>query len=103
MTSIAKKQAVSGVPKSAEKSALMPHITASPMSCSLTPKSSPMRLPILPPSCSAAPSRPAEPPNRCVIVVPTKMSGAVEPGMEVGAWMASSTPFVSVGCMPRSR
>ena len=38
------------------------------------------KLPTLPPICSAAPSRPAEPPNKCVITEETKMSGPTRTG-----------------------
>ena len=51
MTSSAKIVAVSGVPNRAENTALMPQSVA------------------MPPICSAAPSRPALPPNRCVMTV----------------------------------
>ena len=76
MTSIAKIAAVSGVPNSAENRPLMPHITAIGRSLSFSLISLPKKLPMQPPSCKAAPSRPAEPPKRWVITVDMKITGA---------------------------
>ena len=63
--------------KSAENAALMPHIIMICLSFSSKPNSLPRPFPMLPPSCSAAPSRPAEPPNRWGISVEIKMRGAI--------------------------
>ena len=39
-----------------------------------------IKLPTLPPICSAAPSRPADPPNKCVITEEMKISGPIRTG-----------------------
>ncbi len=93
-TSMEKIAAAIGVPKSAENAALMPHIIMICLSFSSKPNSLPRPFPMLPPSCSAAPSRPAEPPNRWVISVEIKMSGAIRNGILSPEWMAESTRFV---------
>ena len=75
-TSKVKMVAASGVPKTAENAPAIPHIVIKRQSrCSS--RSALPRLPDTePPSSSAAPSRPLEPPNRCVMTVDTKISGA---------------------------
>ena len=59
--------------ESAANTALIPHIITRLESFSSSFKSSPDFAPMLPPSCKAAPSRPAEPPVRWVSTVPRKM------------------------------
>ena len=59
-----KTAAAAGVPKSAEKTALIPAITIMRISLFLNLNISPILCPKLPPSCNAAPSLPAEPPTR---------------------------------------
>ena len=86
-TSITNTVAVSGVPNSAANSAPMPTIVSVRRSSSLSFNKRPMSLPRLPPSCSAAPSRPAEPPSRCVRKVATKISGAIATGTAVRSCM----------------
>ena len=56
---------------------LMPHMTAIFLSFSSNFSHFPIWVPMLPPICSAAPSRPAEPPPKCVRSVPAKTAGAV--------------------------
>ena len=68
--------AASGVPKSAVNSALMPHRTMRFMFRSSRRSRRPMAAESAPPICSAAPSRPALPPVRCVSAVPAKISAA---------------------------
>ncbi len=80
MTSMEKTVAVSGVPNNAEKPALMPHIIISLRSYSSSFSTLPSVPPMLPPSCSAAPSRPAEPPQACVSTVAAVISGAMRSG-----------------------
>ena len=77
ITSIAKITEVSGVPKSAAKPAAMPHIVIKRQSRFSKRSALPSCPDTLPPSSRAAPSRPLDPPNRCVATVETKMSGAV--------------------------
>ena len=76
-TSSVKIVAASGVPKMAENAPAMPHIVIKRQSrfskCSALPSCPDT----LPPSSRAAPSRPLDPPNRCVATVEKKMSGAV--------------------------
>ena len=55
-----------GVPKRAEKQALIPHIIIILVSLSSKCNILAIKLPKEPPTCRAAPSRPAEPPQRCV-------------------------------------
>ena len=62
--SMEKIAAAIGVPNSALNAALMPHIIMTCLSFSSNLNTLPIELPMLPPICSAAPSRPAEPPNR---------------------------------------
>ena len=63
-TSKEKTAAATGVPKSAEKQALIPHIIAIFVSFSSYFATFARKLPREPPICKAAPSLPAEPPNR---------------------------------------
>ena len=76
MTSIANTLAASGVPNRAAKPAAMPHMVIVRESRSSSRIQWPILPEIAPPSCSAAPSRPAEPPHRCVSTEVTKMLGA---------------------------
>ena len=93
-TSTAKTQAAIGVPNTAANTALMPHIVRMCRSCSLRRNSLPKSVATLPPSCSAAPSRPAEPPNRCVMTVPRKIAGASRMETPFSARTLSNTSFV---------
>ncbi len=95
-TSREKMAAAMGVPNRAEKAALMLHMVMMFLSFSSKPTRLPMALPMLPPSCSAAPSRPAEPPSRWVIRVERKISGAMRRGSRWPEWMEESTRFVPV-------
>ena len=72
---MAKQAAASGVPNRAEKNAAMPLMVAVRRSWSLSRSRVPRFQPMLPPICSAAPSRPAEPPHRWVSTVPRKIAG----------------------------
>ena len=65
--------AVTGVPNIAEKQALIPHMVIIFLSSSSNFRICPNCEPILPPIWSAAPSRPLEPPRRCVITDEIKM------------------------------
>ena len=76
MTSIANTLAARGVPNRAAKPAAMPHMVIVRESRSSSRIQWPMLPDIAPPSCSAAPSRPAEPPHRWVSTEVTKMLGA---------------------------
>ena len=69
-----------GVPKRAAKAALMPASITIFLSLSVRCITRANHPPRLAPNCSAAPSRPEEPPNKCVIAVDIKMSGAILPG-----------------------
>ena len=80
---MAKKAAAIGVPKSAAKAAAMPLIKMIFLSFTLKWKISPSFLPMLPPICSAAPSRPTEPPHRIVIMVELKISSAIRNGIVI--------------------
>ena len=75
MTAMAKTVAASGVPNRAEKKAAIPASVAVRMSRSSRCSSFPTSKPMVPPICSAAPSRPAEPPTRWVSRVDRKMEG----------------------------
>ena len=59
----------------AENTAAIPLITKIGCSSSRIFTALPTPSAILPPSCNAAPSLPAEPPKRCVIIVPIKIAG----------------------------
>ena len=54
------------------------------------------KLPSEPPTCSAAPSRPAEPPQRCVSRVERIINGATCTGTSSLDWIAVMTRFVPV-------
>ena len=97
LISIESTVAASGVPNSAEKAALMPHMMVRRRSSFRKCSSCPSPCPSEPPTCSAAPSRPAEPPKRCVSTVDTMMSGAIFTGTRSLSRMASSTRFVPRG------
>ena len=84
-TSMEKTAAAMGVPNRAEKAALIPHIIMTRLSFSSIRKTFPRKFPMLPPSCRAAPSRPAEPPNRWVRIVAVKIRGAVLRGISRSA------------------
>ncbi len=75
--------AASGVPNRAEKEADMPTIIERrlALSADVIFSFSARKFPRLPPICKAAPSRPEEPPNRCVMTVDTKISGAIRNGI----------------------
>ena len=94
--SIGRIAAAIGVPNKAENAALIPHMIMTCLSLSSKRNSFPKAFPILPPICNAAPSRPAEPPNRCVINVDTKIRGAIRSGNSSSEWMAEMTRFVPV-------
>lgn len=93
-TSIAKTAAVRGVPNRAEKAAAMPHMTMTRRSLSSRPIPRPTQAAKEPPSCSAAPSRPAEPPTKWVRMVDRKMSGAVRSFSGSASRTATSTRLV---------
>ena len=99
-TSTAKTQAAIGVPNTAAKTAPMPHIVRICRSRSLRRNSRPKSVAMLPPSCKAAPSRPAEPPSRCVTTVPRKIAGASRIETPFSARTLSKTSFVP---MPETR
>ena len=94
--SIGRIAAAIGVPNSAENAALIPHMIITCLSLLSKRNSLPNALPILPPICKAAPSRPADPPNKCVISVDTKISGAIRSGSSSSEWIAEMTRFVPV-------
>ena len=96
MTSIAKMAAVSGVPNSAENTALIPHRVASGRSFSPSRSRRPASKPIPPPICSAAPSRPALPPPRWVSTVEIKMTGTSSTGTFLPKCTDSMTALVSL-------
>lgn len=81
----------------------MPDIIIMCWSLSSNRNSLPRELPMLPPNCKAAPSLPAEPPNRWVINVEVKISGAIRSGILSLEWMAESTRLVPVSCSSWSR
>ena len=74
--SMQKKVAVKGVPKRPANTALMPDMIITRRSFSSSRKIFASMDATLPPSCNAAPSRPAEPPKRWVVAVARKMEGA---------------------------
>ncbi len=96
MTSIENMAADIGVPNKAEKQALIPHIIIIRVSLSSKWNSFAKKLPSEPPTCSAAPSRPAEPPHRCVSSVEIIISGATFTGTSASDCMAVMTRFVPV-------
>ena len=93
-----KTAAVTGVPKTALKRADMPHMVISfpdsSFRCSARLKLEAMPAPMI----SAAPSLPAEPPQRWVRTVPAKMRGMMPRGMESPVRRDTITRFA-----PRSR
>ena len=95
-TSIGKKTAAIGVPKIAEKAALMPHMIIMRFSSSLSLSHFILFKPAAAalPSCKAAPSLPTEPPNTCVIRVDIKIRGAITTGSSALACMVLITRLV---------
>ena len=79
-TSIAKIAPVTGVPKTAPNPAATPHISKMLLSLSFKASHLENKEAILPPICTAVPSRPADPPNKCVTRVATKTIGAMRTG-----------------------
>jgi hypothetical protein len=58
----------------------------------------------LAPICTAVPSRPALPPNRCVSTVPISTIGAIRSGSSgPSSWMVSITRLLPplIGCLPK--
>ena len=94
------RAAVIGVPNSAENTALIPHRVSMCLSLSSSLRIFPIDTPILPPIWRAAPSRPEEPPNKCVITVDTNMSGAIREGISFSTLlMEPITRFVPLECL----
>lgn len=85
-----------GVPKRAEKQALIPHIIIILVSLSSKCNILAIKLPKEPPTCRAAPSRPAEPPQRCVSSVDIIIRGATRTGTSALDWIAVITRLVPV-------
>ena len=83
-----------GVPNKAEKQALMPHMIMILVSLSSKLKSLAKKSPKEPPTCSAAPSRPAEPPHRCVSNVDIIIRGVTFTGTSTLDCMAVIVSFV---------
>jgi hypothetical protein len=69
-----------GVPNTAPKPAATPPISSRRRALPVSPSRSTRPCARLPPSCTAVPSRPADPPNRCVATVPISTSGAMASG-----------------------
>ena len=99
---MANSVAASGVPNSAVKNAAMPHSVAVRQLCSLRRSSLPVCQPMSPPICSAAPSRPALPPVRCVSTVPMKMAGSSSRATGLPSCTASMTSSVFMPSVPVS-
>ena len=93
-TSMENTAAVRGVPNTAANTALMPHMVTSRVSPSESFNSRLMAVPRPPPICSAAPSRPADPPQRWVRKVPEKISAARRAGTLSCSLVARSTASV---------
>ena len=93
-TSMEKKEAAMGVPKRAEKTALIPHMVMVFRSFSSNLKSLPTFCPREPPICRAAPSRPTEAPERWEKIVERNISNERRRGITSPEWMASRTRFV---------
>ena len=94
MISSTKIVAATGVPNSAENSAAMPQ---SWKMRRLSFSGFTMRdiaTPMEPPNWSAAPSRPAEPPVRCVSAVEMKIAGAIR--MDTPSWVCTVLMISSV-------
>ncbi len=68
-TSSAKMAPVTGVPNTAPKPAAIPVINKMRTSVGFNFSTLPNNAATLPPICTAVPSRPAEPPNKCVMSV----------------------------------
>ena len=83
-----------GVPNSAAKAALMPHIIITLLSFSSSLTIFPSRFPRLPPSCSAAPSRPTDAPKKWLTTVEKIMSGATLDGTSPPECIPASIRFV---------
>ena len=99
-----KTAAVTGVPNRAANRALIPAMVMICRSFSSSRTKRPRAVPMLPPICSAAPSRPAEPPHRWVRTVPMKISGVIFRGISFCVRIELSTRFVpSSWAMPHSR
>ena len=79
-TSNAKIAPAMGVPKTAPKPAATPVISRMRRSSLLSFISLPSQFEMLPPICTAVPSRPADPPKRCVKTVANNTSGAMRKG-----------------------
>ena len=94
MTSMLNTAAVSGVPNKAANTALMPASTITRWLLRSSRIFSPSQPPMLPPICSAAPSRPALPPSRWVMKVAMMMSGVSRRGARLPCWALSSTALV---------
>ena len=80
-TSSAKIPPASGVPKTEAKPALIPAIRTIFRSRLESLNNLVKRSATAPPTCTAVPSRPAEPPNKCVKIVPKSTRGAILNGM----------------------
>lgn len=87
---MAKIAPVSGVPKTAPNPAAIPHISRVRVSIASSRRERARVLEMLPPIWTAVPSRPADPPNKCVATVPIKTSGAIRLGTPPpGSWISS--------------
>ena len=89
-TSSAKIAPATGVPNTAAKPAAIPHINKIWSCCGGNLNSFPNCAAMLPPICTAVPSRPAEPPNKWVITVVNKISGVMPAGTPTPGWCISS-------------
>ena len=100
ITSNAKIAPANGVPKTDAKPALIPAISTIFLSILFSLKSFVNWSAIAPPTCTAVPSRPAEPPNKCVRTVPKKTKGAILKGITfLGEWYSSNNilfPFTTL-------
>ena len=81
ITSRAKTAPANGVPKIEANPAPIPICIIIFLSYGCIFSSLDMKSAIAPPICTPVPSRPAEPPNKCVSTVPTYTSGAILKGM----------------------
>jgi hypothetical protein len=80
----------SGVPKTEPKPALMPAISRMRRWCGASRSGLESWSASEAPVWIAVPSRPAEPPNRCVRKVPTRTSGVIRSGItSCGSWISS--------------
>ncbi len=80
-TSSANTAPASGVPNTAPNPAAIPAINKIRIRLDSSPAQRQNALAMLPPICTAVPSRPAEPPNKCVTSVPSKINGAIRRGI----------------------